>query len=846
MQHKVLAAMLVALLIVVALASYLFFGAANTLPAAEAAAPTIETSAERDDTVPLRAPENGLDDESVASAVREEPAAQPQLQPAAVREHATTLTGRFLDQQGQPIAAVHVERLHSKFAGSADSDTSGRFELAVGVSASANDDGAARTLNYIHLLATCDGYGTRRLDFTELQIGAATDVGDLVLVGGGAISGRVVDGNGAGFPHALVKVTNLELNFITPDLGPHVSLVDGVCDASGVFRLAGVPAGSVRVWAGIRDTPWVESPAFIVPERGEVFDLLLTVPTLDPKDTIGLRVIDPRGAPVRGATIQFGYAANGSGAVDRSRTDADGRCTLRLKARVPHFIEAVEFTGVLRPARASGVAAGTLDLVLQMSEGPKLVIAVRTQAGLPLGAFEVYAREVPRPALAGAATDVAPRQGWLQPWKIDGDAPHKDGRVELVLPLESFKVTVQAAGYATAELGPFEPSTVPPLIEFVLAESPCIRGVVTAGGKPAREAKVTLHRENLKGNLEPADSFAARYRWNEAALGTTDAKGEFTLNAPESGTYWLRAKLGGWAPADIGPLAFDSTIGLSELVLELSEGGTVEGQVLVAAGSSPLGVQVDASRGDARPLNTRTNAEGRFRFTGLTPGRWWVGSHAREIALDPNAFQAGADKVPPEIRWNCTVKDGETTEFDVPGPLPVDHQVHLRGRLTRGGQPVAGWRVALLSPGFNMIEEPQWLMRLDAEGRFTASGAEPGEYKLQFVDEEHYRFGEGISVLTDLAPGDNVWDLDLALGRIEGVVSPTRMTPQLQIHWTRTGDDRLNATGRVQLDAEGAFALERVPAGHIRFDLSTPEPPAARREQKDFELKVGTTLRIEL
>ena len=91
----------------------------------------------------------------------------------------------------------------------------------------------------------------------------------------------------------------------------------------------------------------------------------------------------------------------------------------------------------------------------------------------------------------------------------------------------------------------------------------------------------------------------------------------------------------------------------------------------------------------------------------------------------------------------------------------------------------------------------------------------------------------------ELLAGERIWDVDLALGRIEGNAS---LSPgeRIAVSWSR--EDGLTFTCSVSPAADGAFGLA-VPAGTIRLSRQgAGEDPLLR----EVEVLAGAVLRVDL
>ncbi|WP_148615778.1 carboxypeptidase regulatory-like domain-containing protein [Nocardioides rubriscoriae] len=106
--------------------------------------------------------------------------------------------------------------------------------------------------------------------------------------------------------------------------------------------------------------------------------------------------------------------------------------------------------------------------------------------------------------------------------------------------------------------------------------------------------------------------------------GQTDGEGRYAIEGLAPGTYYVRAGGEGRLPWRSAPVTVTAEQpGVVDGVVRL--GAVVTGS-LVSGGRPVARTEVLLTRGDGTPYAAgATDGRGRFRFTGLTPGRWRVG-----------------------------------------------------------------------------------------------------------------------------------------------------------------------------------------------------------------------------
>lgn len=96
-----------------------------------------------------------------------------------------------------------------------------------------------------------------------------------------------------------------------------------------------------------------------------------------------------------------------------------------------------------------------------------------------------------------------------------------------------------------------------------------------------------------------------------------------------------------------------------------------------------------------------------------------------------------------------------------------------------------------------------------------------------------------------IARGENPWQLDLHLGRIEGKGAPVGESTQLRYVWRDSAG--LTFSSAIQVDADGKFELPFVPAGPGQVSRSIRGEDKAWRSvgTKDVEVTAGETTVVE-
>jgi len=666
------------------------------------------------------------------------------------------------------------------------------------------------------------------------EAGRTTHLGRIELAPGGAVSGRIVDERGVGVAECRVTLGSLADSYPhlqaarfepTPDAVPCAT-----SDAGGRFRLLGVPAGMVRLWSHAQGLLASYSPPLEVRAGQESTGVELVLASLAPENRLRGIVVDPSGAPVPGARLEFRHTLNGGDMVNSgdTRADASGHFEFLLPADARTSLTASDPKERFGPVTLADLTNGERELVLALREVQHVEVVVESRGAAWLGPY----------ALELSSADGERRLGGL------ARAEHPEGRASVVLPDEPFRLRILASGHRVSELGPLEPARVGASLRCALEPVPGLSGVVTSGGAPASGVRVKLQKAVTPDTELVANGYRLRV-WPEVLdEARSDAEGHFLLTPRVAGSYYVRAEPATGAPAELGPLEVDERLGSTPLELRLGAGGAIEGRVSLASGADPEGAIVGITRGDGGERTQRVASDGRFRFEALVPGPWRVELRTEEVFGPPHGYSSTqSPRVEPfELAENCIVHEGETAFVDVSDAEP--DSVAFEGRLTIDEQPGVGW-TAHLGPAGRLDFEGQGWTALDSDGRFTLRARGPGEYRLTLRQQggefqEQFLFEDVL-----VRGGDAPWERELHTGKLllaglegwrgEGV-------PPAAFYWRGPGQLFCLAVSV----GDGAHAID-VPAGpaelrapDMAFDLSSWKVLRA------IEVRRGETLRVEL
>lgn len=257
--------------------------------------------------------------------------------------------------------------------------------------------------------------------------------------------------------------------------------------------------------------------------------------------------------------------------------------------------------------------------------------------------------------------------------------------------------------------------------------------------------------------LEPVDRQSG-----PAALTTSDAQGRFAMVDLDPGRYHLKGSRSGYLEVAYGArqphaagtqLRLESGQAAPDLVLKLMPAAVIAGTVRDSDGEPIEGADVSLDRlsyseGPRRVTGedgTRTDDRGQYRFSGLIPGKYYIG-------VEPRGGSPGVDRSaaagPPEISVP-TFYSG-SPHLALATPIAVSAGAHLEGidvtlirsrvfrvtgRVTNA--PAAGATLVLADPNdADQTDYPIYTAIKNSSGDFEFRGVPAGAYLLTAATED--------------------------------------------------------------------------------------------------------------
>lgn len=666
----------------------------------------------------------------------------------------------------------------------------------------------------------------------------------VALKAGGNLRGVVVDGGGRPVAGAEVRAWLPGRFFGLDDVPARTT----TSDEAGRFLLAAVPAGRVKVSADHRDHLDSVKATALVPEGGEAAGLDLV---LEDGRSIAGTVTHADGRPAPGVEVRAWFDITSiagpnfmnmtRGAQARTVSDGSGSFVLRGLGVGPFVVEASHepdepeeqaqpgsvagLAQVVVPlrARAEGVRPGTegLGLVLRLPLG--VIGQVVDDEDAPVTSFAVVARRESQGEFFAVTTayrraDFESAGGdfllegldegsWVL--EVEGDGLISDGPVEVAVP------------QALSEAG-----AAPTLVLRAL-RAVTVTGVVRdTEGEPVSGAAVRLDAGASLGWQMELDPFPSGARTSALEDGT------FTLGGLRPGALALVASAEGFADSPPLPLTTEPGELVEEVLLTLSAGGALAGEVYDSEGKLGAGWMVLAFNGaDFSQSVSMADSRGEFLMEHLVPGLWMV------FAMDPEReLEVGEEGVDMAAMMGsfrmaqATLIEGETTRVTI--GAPPEAPVTVYGKVTLGDEPYPGVAISFVREGGRLYQD-MVTTNVDEEGRYQAVLDGPGSY---LVSIQALMSGAGQQSSIEFAVevpelDEQRLDFELPLGRISGRVLDSAGGSASGARVTLTPDGAVRSDAffggqytEITSGADGGFDVKGLRPGTYRLSVGGASP----------------------
>jgi hypothetical protein len=652
--------------------------------------------------------------------------------------------------------------------------------------------------------------------------------------------GRVVDGKGKPRATAVVRLSTKSgpnwhrgSNPLVALTGEDERSIPAAVDAEGRFRIAGLPEGTYRIAAWpTPDALWYVASSARVPTDRDV------VVVVDDGAILRGVVVDPRGAPVAGASVRVDWGPAIPRDVLPGESDEQGRFELAGVPKGP-FHASVDRPGYDRWSGEVDAAEG-VRVVLEPLRTVVLRIALEGAADMASVAVHLEPRNGSstghhgsHPVTPGGVEIETTLLPGAYELRIEGPT-HVGGPVPVEVPKGDGDVTARvrlspAPAVAGVVLGSDGAPRAGATVRFWQLEPPRVpveektdaRGRFRFAGAPGTGRldcnvsgflpvgrRVTVGVEDVvlrlvvpvevTGRIDFADPSTDRSGWQvllvaevpseDASVPGTVVAGDGTFRgAVAPGEYRAHASRG---PTHGPAVPFTAKAGtpVRDLRLATPAGLAIAGRVLSPAGEPESGASVHAFRlGDGGVVaSATTDAEGRFQVEGLSAAEHRLHVFAPMGRAHVSSVAAGTREL--EIRLTATGQ--------------------VRGRVIDGQGRDVGEAVVVA----NGERFGGWQARCQPDGRYAFDGVHPGPHRF------HARAGSRVasSDAVEVRAGEVHRGVDLLLvegGAIEGVVADAAGKPVAGA-WVSAGNDfGVPGPGLATTDEDGRYRLEGLAAG---------------------------------
>ncbi|MHC4814222.1 MAG: sigma-70 family RNA polymerase sigma factor [Planctomycetota bacterium] len=719
--------------------------------------------------------------------------------------------------------------------------------------------------------------------------GEVTDLGDLHLLEGVEITGRVEDQDGEPIEGALVWSCDLNgavlktLMFDQVDTrgglivhgagGPRVHLFPGwFCTfgdflglpstrtgADGSFRLTGLTKGQCMLVAHANGhEPYMRQRLRLRPGKAKDLGTI----RLRGGEELQGEVVDANSRPVRGAEVVvaptgvatqtdlFGSVVPIDFARRPCTTDARGRFQVAGLPKGKVTVAVRRRPG--DPWLVRGPIAAADELRCKLPAPVTLRVSLKsTASGRPVPEFKLVQGEVRGEVLLGSLyrpVEVGRRLSQGQ----DGDHVIRD-----LLP-GTYTLITRADGYAMT-VDTFELRS-DLLLHVTLKAATTMRVRVTdQRGQPVVAANVLARMDaapEWSRSILLARTMIPGWRFVPENCGETDADGMLTVRRLPAGTVNLTVS----HPA-YGSVTKTKTLPHGQIGVVLEDPGGIKGRFLdgdmpASRGKWILAVQRESGVDDKGPTRMRQLIEqgrdGSFEVQGLAPGDYDVEPVPTPRAVhSPNTLKDYVESEHfgffvsrPSVK--VTVHAGRTAQVTVNARPNYagggDAGGRISGTFLINGQPGEGCSV-MYSDAHDWFAKPQDNKQaravVDAAGRFDLGRLRAGEYKVAAFDPRGAKiWSRRVNVAAGAA---EVIEVSLTVGVLQGIVLDPGGTPvtNAAVRVTQTKKREVIALHRTTTGADGRFLVAGMPTGD--YAIYVVADKVGEAWARGYRVTAGTT-----
>jgi hypothetical protein len=644
------------------------------------------------------------------------------------------------------------------------------------------------------------------------------------LTAGVQVSGRVVNANGEGLSGATVVAAFPGEAFGLDD----ESFRSVESGADGEFTLAGLPLGKVIVRASI---PGLLDSARIPVVPGTSADTDDLVLVLEEGKSIEGFARFLSGDPAKGLVVRATFDLShigGPGALAATRGASN---------------EAV--VGDDGSFNIQGLGTGPFCLRVSSEDGgegsPK--VSARLDGVRP-GETGVELTLRPRAALRGLCVDDLGNPIEGETLRCARIVPGSLGKVRLdrerattglggafsfdELAAGTWGITLVSERHVTTEEFVVEFDGVDQSVEVAAVRSCTIQGIVLdPDGQPAGGVRISQSSD------DPA------WRVGLSGLPTPEptvsgADGRFVLLGVVPGDVRLGATSDDFAPAMSESMSVEPGGLIEGVTLRMSRGGTIEGVCFNKEGRTASGRLITVqslSMDEMRTLSS--SADGTFRETGLTPGRYQVIAMDTSADLSADVDSGGLTSMLENMEMTiATVEEGET-EVVFLGAPPAS-PVKVTGKIELAGEPRANVTVVWVARAEAAVDTMK-VTSTDVDGRYELELDDAGAYSISVSAMKdggvNQQIAAEFSAQIPLGSEEFVRDIELPGGAITGTVKDADGEPAAGVRLSVVGTggirpDLMNggSYGETRTGADGTYEVVGLTTGSYQVMAGGQSP----------------------
>ncbi len=780
-----------------------WWSARSAAPASDVQGSTPETIALSQPPETELAPSQAVGEREPVASSAPSTAAAPALTRARIR---------FVDANGAALAGV---RFTGQVGGFREQSTSGA-------------DGVAEISSALitqHVQVDFSALGPRYAQWharETVEPGVLTELGDVQLSEGAAVTVRVLGRDGTELedvPVCIASAQDSRNEANRAQYGPmgRSGWNEARTGEDGRARFEGLALERSIAWARVEEQNWYWSEPIELRGGEDAGVVVVRVAPRAPSARLRVIVRAHDGGEIRELWTFWrqrddkGWSSEGGGS---------GKAIERTLLNATHVDEFLVYDarGTYGIARLADLDATEEPHEIVLGPGTRVPLEVVDAEGAAIRGASCIAFDR---ALSRAI-------GFRQPW-----SPTENALTVLDGP---FDVDVRASGFAPERVGPFVAATAPRPIRIVLRARPGVRGRLLGAQGPVAGEWVSLQRvleQPMSRNGVPcflSDS--------ASSTAKTDADGRFRLDVPERGRFVIACVPEGRAAAYSPEIELDPDVESGEIELTPRDGGRVEGRVRDESGRAVAGAIVGLTRGLLDGRTARADSDGNYHFDSVGAGEWFV--YRAPQMLDPSSSSSGGLDVDDDWRhpFNCRVKDGETTRFEL--VLPSERSSEVRCTLRVDGASASGWSALLerLQHADPFAPQESSRAELDERGEARLRARHAGRWRVTFM--RALENGAALNVQRELDLTGEAVDLvcELRTGALDVEHSAA---PKTGLHFAWRGSEGWRAHGWFKTDAAGRAHLAPVPAGTLRI----VKPARSGRWSEAWDWPLVATVEIE-